>query len=1199
MGFRSSLSLVGLSLFAGALFGQGTTSRVLGVVQDSTGAAIAGAKVQLISEATKATFSAQTSEVGNYVFDAVQSGSYTLTVEAAGFKKYSSRGNTVAIGQPTTVNVSLEIGDLTQQVEVSAAAEIVQTSTSGNFGNLFTGREIRDMPIVGTRGRNPVNLVFLQPGVVSGSNTGGGSHVHGARDRAWNYTLDGIDVNESSSGGSETTPTKMNPDSLAEFRVITSNFTADSGRNSGAQVAMITRSGSNDFHGTLFEFYRTPSINANEWENNLDNIGKRQFVQHIFGGSISGRIIRNKTFFFANGQGLRALETRPVTRTVYTEQARQGVLRYVRGGRNIPAGVSGAAVDSSGNVVPGANIGAYNVASSDPQRIGLDPTIQAAIKATPLPNRFDFGDGLNTAGFIFNAAQKEEQKDVTLKIDHILNVKNTFFGRIYFGGQDSLCDRVNGGQEVFPGAPCLVNTYRKPRNYAFNWRFNPTPRVTNEFVFGLNKFNYNFNMPGSLDKITLNGPVATLAQYYFGNIRQLQTWQFVDNVGYFRGAHAFKFGANLRFQNHQDIRGSVAGLNSNQDVDFSTGVNTVDPATFGIPADINTTYDRPAMQSNINFLLGRVGTTTKAFVSDGGKFAPGLYNFTANYNEYDFYVQDTWKVKKNLTVDLGLRWEPKMAPTNSDGRISRPDRPVTAIGPPSNTLRWVPGKLFNDSWKNFGPSIGFAWDPLGDGKTSIRSNYRIAFDRLNTFVLSSSVYQSMPGAAFGITNNDFGLNGGRLANLPKLQPPSQKPADLTQPAAFSNNSNTVMDPSFKFPTTHQWALSLQREIMKATVFEISYVGRRAYHLIGAYNANQSEIFRNGFVDGFKTVKTGGESPLINNMLRADSRLRAGESGSQMVRRLFSSTLDLNSVAGLASSIAGRIQGGRSVTDLSGAGAFPLIFYPQYSGGLNVIDSNDFSTYHGLVLQIQRRFRNGLSFQGSWTWSKSLDTRSFDPAFTVVASGSGQSASSSPFDMYNRKLNYAVSDFNRTHVIQSNWVYELPFGRGRRWLSHSNAILDRVAGGWEVAGFLQWYTGRPFTVYSGANTFSSVVQSPANCSGCPSSLGSVFDDAKTGLKWYFNDAERGAFSGVEAGKLGNSGRNYFRGDRWFDIDMSFLKRIRLSERMNLELRADATNFTNTPTFGFPTTGITSTTFGRIRSSVSSSSRKVQLGVKFNF
>ena len=194
-----------LILSAPSLFAQATASRVLGAVQDAAGAAVPAAKVQLINEGTRTTFETRTSESGAFVFEAVQPGVFTVSVEAAGFKKLMSTASEVSIGQPATLNVRLEVGGLTQQVEVTATAELVQTSTPGNFGNLITGREIRDMPIVGTRGRNPVNPVFWQPGVVSGAGTGGSSHVHGARDRAWNYTLDGVDVNESSAGGSELT----------------------------------------------------------------------------------------------------------------------------------------------------------------------------------------------------------------------------------------------------------------------------------------------------------------------------------------------------------------------------------------------------------------------------------------------------------------------------------------------------------------------------------------------------------------------------------------------------------------------------------------------------------------------------------------------------------------------------------------------------------------------------------------------------------------------------------------------------------------------------------------------------------------------------------------------------------------------------------------------------------------------------------
>ncbi len=1190
-----------LLLAPGCLLAQGTTSRVLGVVQDPSGAAVPAAAVQLINEGTRAAFAVKTSDSGAYAFEAVQSGSYTVSVEAAGFKKFVSKGNAVAIGQPTTVNVTLEVGAVAEQIEVSGTAEAVQTSTSGNYGNLFTERLIRDLPIVGVRGRNPLVLVLLQPGVVSGANTGGGVHVHGARDRAWNFTLDGIDTNETSAGGSNFSPLRANPDSLAEFRVLTSNPTAEYGRSSGAQVSMITRSGSNEMHGSGFWFYRTPGLNANEWENNLNNLGKRKFIQHIFGGSVAGPLVRNKTFYFANIQRLAANQTGVVNRTVYTADARKGILRYVKGARNRPAGVPGASVDASGNVLAGLSIGTYNVATSDPGRLGLDKTTQGLVADTPPPNNFTGGDGLNTALFTFTALETERQHDVVFKIDHILNQKNTVFARVAFGEQDTNCDSVNGGEPIFPGKPCLVDTKRAPRNLAFNWRWNPVPSVTNELVVGQNKFTFDFFCPaGDLSKISLFGPVTTVSDYSWCNLRTLRTWQVVENLAWFRSSHALKFGANLRFQQHVDERGSIAGENAVQGVNFSTAVNTVDPATFGIPSDVNTSFDLPIFQTHINYLLGRVGATSRGFPSKGDQFIEGVYNFDARFPEYDFYVQDTWKVRKNLTVDLGLRWEMKLSPRTPDGSLKHPDRLMTAGAPPSTAVKWMTGPLYKNTLRNLGPSIGMAWDPTGSGKTSLRINYRAAHDRMSTFGLSSAIFQSLPGTTLAVNNTDYGQGGGRLAGLPRIGPPAVKPGQLAQPAPFSNSAITVMDPDAGTPITHMWGLSVQREIGSRTVLDLSYIGRRAYNLYGAYNVNQAEIFRNGFLEAFKAVKAGGESPLMNSWLRADSRLRAGETGSQMVRRLYAPTLELNSVAALASAIATRLQGGRSVTDLAGAGPFVLIPFPQFSGGATVIDANDFSTYHALEIQVERRFSRGFTYQLSYTLAKSLDTRSFDPIFTRVATGASQSASSTPFDIFNRKLNYARSDFDRKQVVQASWLYEFPFGKGRRWGTDLPGVLDRIASGWQVAGNLYLMDGRPLTIYSGANTFSSVMQSPANCSGCVKGMGRVFDDAASGLKWYFDAAERGRFSTPGPGELGNSGRNMLVGPGSFGINLGVLKRVFLNaEHRYLELRADITNMTNTPTFGFPTATVTSTTFGRLRDNVISGSRKIQLGAKINF
>ncbi len=1183
---------------AALALGQGTTSRVIGVVSDPSGASIPGATVKLINEGTNATFETKTADNGAYFFDAVVSGSYTITVEAPGFRRFTSRRNPVTIGQPTTVNVTMEVGTVTEVVEVSGSAEIVQTSTSGNFGNLFTETTIRDLPIVGVRGRNPLDLVTRQPGVVSGANTGGGVHVNGARDRAWNFTIDGIDANETSAGGSNFAPIRMNPDTLSEFRVLTGNTTAEYGRNSGGQVAMVTKSGTNEIHGTAWWFYRTPRLNANEWENNINNVGKRQYVQNMPGVGIGGPIIKNKLFYYGNLQILRTRESAVVNSTVYTKEAREGIWRYNRAGRNLPAGVAGAVVDEQGNVLPGISIGTYNVITLDPQRLGWDPQTKAIAQAAPLPNNFTLGDGLNTAAYTFTALQFEKQHDVTLRGDYIINSRNTFFARISFGRQDTECDRANGGSPVWPGAPCVVNTKRDPKNYAFNWRTTPTPTTTNELVVGLNQFAFDFNIPtADLTKVSLVAPVANPFVYTFGNARRLKTWQIVDNFSWLRGAHNIKFGVNFRLGSHRDVRGSIGGFNSTQQADFSRVVNVVNAAAFSLPADVNQAFDRVNLERDINFFLGRVGNTNRGFPSTADSYVTGLYDFLARFNEYDFYIQDTWKLSRNFTVDLGLRLEVKPAPSNPDDRIRRPDQYVAAGGPPTNTIKWVPGSLYRNAVNNWGPSVGFAWDPFGTGKTSIRSNYRIAYDRINTFVLSSQVFQNLPGIVLGLQDATYGQNGGRLAGLPELKPPAVSPDSFAQPAAFSNRTITVVDPDFQIPTTHQWSFAIQREVFRNAVVEVNYIGRRAYNLFGAYNANQVEWVRNGMLNALNVVNAGGESQLINQLMSVDSRRTSTETGSQALRRIYSVDLRNNNFAFIAQDLSRRVVGGRGQAEAAGLGPYFFLPYPQFANGMNVIDSNDFSTYHAGQVQFLKRMSGGFEFQMSYTLAKSLDTRSYDPAFTVVATANAQSAGGTPFDIYNRKLNYAPSDFDRKHVVQNYFIWELPFGRGRRFGSSASGFTQRLIGGWQVAGMGTFQSGRPMSVFSGFYTFNNMVHSFADCNGCTPTMGKAEDI--DGIKWFFTPEQRARFTNPAPGWIGNTGRNFFRGPGGWGVDMTVMKRTMVTEGTNLELRADMTNVFNHPIFGFPTATVSSTVFGRIRDGVISSSRKIQLGLKYNF
>lgn len=1196
------------ALWAGAhAHAQGTTSRVAGTVTDTSGAFVPGATVTLTNDATGVSFTTVTNASGAYAFEAVQVGRYTVAVELQGFKRFVSSDNAVTIGEPTTINAALELGQLTEAVEVSASSQVVQTGTSGNLGSTFDQRTIESLPILGGRGRNPLDLVLTQPGVVSGANTGGAVHVNGARDRSWNFTLDGIDTNESSAGGSNFSPLRTNPDALSEFKVLTGNQTAEFGRNSGGQVAMVTRNGTNTLSGTVFYFDRRPEYNANEWENNIAGLEKREFTQYMPGFSVGGPIRRNRTFFFVNNQWLRANQTTEITRTVYTASARQGLWRYSTTGRNQPAGVAGPSVDANGN--PIVSTATYDIAANDPQRLGLDPTIQRLIGMTPLPNNFAHsgGDGLNTAGYTFAAPEEERQMDFVTKIDHTFNSNNSAFFRYSKGYQDTNCDQVNGGEPPFPGQACVVNTKRSPYNWAANWRWNARSNIVNELVFGQNHFTFDFLNPSAdPGQPTFNGPTTagttTLTvpeDFTVGNLRTVDTYQIVDNLSWQKGSHSIRFGTNLRFQTHTDVRGSVGGANVAPLVNFSTGVNAVDPATFGIPSSINTQFDRPTLQSNINFLLGRVGSLSQGFVQTGTGYGPGgtVFNFAADYPEIDVYAQDTWKPRPGLTIDAGLRYEAKLAPRNGDDLIRRPGQSLAVGNAPSDTLRWEQGSLYGNDWNNVAPSVGFAWDPRSDGKSVLRGNYRMAFDRINTFVLSSNIFQSIPGITASVVNTDFGQAGGRLRQgLPALQP-DVSPTDFLQPARVGSGSIRVVDPNFETPITHGWAITYQRQLFRQTLFEIAYVGRRAEHLFGAYNVNQAEFRNNGFLEAFNTVKTGGESALMNQLVGPDTRRNAGETGSQMVRRLFASNLSLNSVAALAAALGTRVQGGRTLPELAGLGSFFFFPYPQFLGGVNVIDSEDYSRYHALELKLERRFGGGYSYLVGYTLSRSKDTRSYDPAFTVVSTGANQSASSTPFNIFDRDLNFALSDFDRTHVFQAQAVWELPFGQGRRFASGVGRMTDLLISGWTLSGQMVSQSGRPMTVYAGTNTVSNIVQTPANCSGCSRDIGSVHDE--DGIVWYFTPEDRAKFSTPDAGEMGNTGRNYFRGPGGYFVNLSLAKRTRVVGNQILEIRADSTNVLNHAIFGFPTLTTTSATFGRIRNAITSGSRKIMLGVKYYF
>lgn len=1231
-----------------------TTSRVAGVVRDASGAIIDGADVTLTNQDTGVSFQMKTTSAGTYVFDAIKPGVYALKVEKSGFKTFESKTNTVTIGQPTAVNVMMQVGTASETVEVTGAAELVQTATSGNIGNLVDTAALNMLPIVTGRGRNTLSLVELEPGVIDsggfnqgGPNVaGGGVHVNGSRDRAWNYTLDGIDINETSAGGSNFSPLRTNPDMLAEFRVITSNFTSEYGRNSGAQVAMVTKSGTNDYHGSAYFFYQTPGLNANDPANKDQGLGRPQFIQKIPGFTFGGPIIKNKTFFFVNFQWLRTLSTNLTTNTVYTQQGRQGLLRFVDQSSPIcatldPCQNGPEVVDSKGNPLPGVNLVNYDVVANDPAGLGLDPTVSNVLDAMPLPNNYTTGDGLNIAGFSWLAAEHEKQLDYTIRVDHTFNQNHSIFVRWSAGHQNTIADTVNLGLPIFPGFPDVVDTYRTPRNLATSWRWMINPRMLNEFTVGLNRFGFNFANPDP--NFQSNPPFNFFAhplcqntpacmqnplQNYVGNARFLTGYQLADNMTYLRGAHAFKWGINFRYQRHIDQRGSIGDLNAALAVNFDPLINAVDPSAFNIPSNINST-DVDNLSGSINDLLGRVGTIQQGIVAkDPSTWAPAGTLLHADFRlpEYDFYAQDTWRIRPNVVLDLGLRWEIKLSPrVTNENNMLRPDPPI-GWGFSSDSLVWKPGELYKDSFKNFGPSIGFAWDPRSNGKTSIRGNFRIAYDRINTFSLSSAVFQGMPGLSTQITDNNFGTSGGRLSELtpstldtifaPYL---SGTPLQLRQPGPFSNNTITVVDPNWRPPQTYMWSFGIQQELPSKLVLELNYIGRKGVHLYGAYDANQAKIRSNGFLDAFKTVAAGGDSPLIDQLMEADPGFPGGGvTGSDWLRNPNNQYFDDFSIGAVAAVAAEMSL--NQLPDLAGLPSTFFYNYPQFSGnfpgtpgGFRVLDSHDFSTYHALQTQIRRSFSNGLTFQASYVWSKSIDTRSFDPTFTTVGTASTPfGGSSTPFDLDHRRWNYAPSDFDRTHVFQSIWVYELPFGHGKRWGHSWNGIVDRALGGWEIGGFGILESGRPTTVFSPSNTrgytLSSIVRTVADCTGCSPDMFQIHRDPDSGYLTYVTPEQVDKFSTPGPGEFSNIGRNFFRLAGYSNLSLSIGKKTRITERQQLEMRLEIQNVTNSVHYDEPGSNrYNNSDFGVVQPLIvsedgrglTSDPRKMQLSVKYTF
>ena len=1282
-------------LLAGLGWSQVSTSRIEGTVVDATSAVVANASVKVTNEDTGVSYDVKTSSTGAYTVPSLTPGPYAVSVTHQGFGTFTSSHNVLSIGVPLVVNVTLKVGAATEVVEVQGTYERIET-TNATVSDVMTPQQVKELPL---NGRNPLNLLSLEPGVTQRTtqSVGSGTHVFGSRDRAHNVTIDGIDANESTVPNPQSNIQRLNPDNVQEFRTVTLDPTAEYGRNSGANVIIGTQPGGNVFHGSVFYFNRNTWFNANEWFNNANGQPRPDLKLNQYGFAVGGPIPKaKKTFFYGSFQNNDIRQTGPISSSfgipsVYTATARSGIFRYVVGTINGFSSNSRNLVDANGNLLPGVPVcsgsvttncvAGYNIFANDPRGIGGDPAVMSLINSEPLPNTFaSVGDGLNTAGFNWNPPTKFTGPHYYVRVDHTFSENDTLFVRYLHNHFDTTeGDFLNARPQVFPGFPPLGEVFRRGRNLAVSYRHTFSPNLVNEFTAGFNRFLFNFTFgesnPNFGDPTKLPPwsdscvfpPVGSFINISAPNCisphtqRAITAPQLVDNLSWAHGAHTIRTGINFRFYYHNDSRGFFGSGILAPVVFFNQSIRS-----GGFQPGNISSADNTALQQTIVEMLGMPAGIQQGFQADFGSNTYNQGRYATVYTrakQYDMYVQDEWHIRPNLVLNAGVRWEINPPPSDAKQTLV-PNLPIDGSQGPV-TFGQGDSWYKNSNLGSLGPRVGIAWSP--DHKTAVRAGYGWLFDTISTFQVTS-ISGKIPGFIQNCVNNlnstgttvtpsagcvaPSGIISGGVENRISQGFPTSVPAPMTTPSAALTPpaqpfnlapSVGAFDPNLKNPSVHEWDLTVQRELPGHFVAEIGYVGKRGTHLYRAYDLNQMGINQSGFLASFMMArqnvlngcKADGTSCPAGVTPQIPTLLLQLVSASFLNSSTSANNLKLNSIGNFAQRID-QLTGASAIT----AKGFPANYFrpnPQFSQ-IFFFDSGGDSYYHGGFIAVRRRFEKGLDFGFTYTLSKSIDDMSVDPVGASTGGGLSTSNSRTPTDVHNFRLDRSRSDFDDRHVIVANMVYELPFGHGKKWGSNWPGFVNHILGGWGTNGIFNYQSGEPYTLYVGNFTTNNTHTSSVLVVG-PMDQGKLqFVNGVQGPVMYNTGSlitnpvdphydcrnvigSQTFFCIPPPGQVG-SGRNLAQGPSFWNLDMGFGKNIKMTERFNMELRAEFFNILNHANFENPRNatvgspaiatssksndnfGLTCCTTAALASSANVNAlgepmRVIQLGVKVNF
>ena len=1159
---------VAAALLVAACFAQTQTARLVGTVHDSTGAVVPNAKITAVNAGTKVATEATSNSSGDYVLPALQPGTYTLSVEVTGFRKAVIEGIELDAATNLSQAITLEVGQISEVVEVAANAVSVQTSDS----QVATSVTISDIETLPQLARTPITLAIFQPGVqinpqANGSSSGADysfAHVNGLRQGSNNNTLDGIDVNDSVAPRIGLSLTANNTDSVEEARVVTDGGKAEYGRSAGAQAQLITRSGTNQYHGNAFDYLRNRDLNANDFFDNGAGVPIPVLIQNNYGGSFGGPIKHNKLFIFGNYQGIRTHAQGVQNTLVPTATAQQGIYEYLSGG----------------------TVQQYNIVTNDPLHKGIDPTVAGLLKLYPAPNNNNCSgaDGLNSSCYIFNFANGSYSDQFTIKADYNVRQNMHIFERTSWQ-RNSAIDSLNGAQNVVPGQ--VPGTQGGKRwGVAGGWDWTITPTTVNEFRYGHQSASTDFNRPerepGPMVSLnTWTTPILTA----FPQGRNSPVDEFTDNLTKVHGHHTFKFGGQVRFTKQYGF--NDAGIYPN--ISLSTANGNVPSSSLG-PTGLTSTQ-LTAFQGMWNDVLGRISSVTETYYSNLTTFqaagTPRVRNFL--FHEYGFFAQDDYKVAHNLTLNIGLRWEFFPVPYEQDQQqgILTPQNVFNTAGMADNITVQPSTKWWGNNWHNFAPRFGFAWDPFGDGKTAIRGGIGIFNDRI-VGAAASSVDGATPAFSQAVTLYPNSTSGSdtRIGTSPPL--PVQPASPALTPAATRQVALDLMNPNLKTGYVAQWNLNIQRQIAKNTILDVGYVANRGIKLFFQTNLDQSYIYNNGFLNAFNQIAGNltnlGAVPVTNPIAAIYGSAAAAVSsiGSSVFSQgqvgTAANTTDVNNYTKYAG---------------SGTSEYYLRHFPQFSTVL--LGNNDGrSAYNSLQVRLQRSF-GALRAAANFTWSKAMDN---DLSAATGGEGNGFAA---PLDSYNEALDRGRSNFDIPKAFTMTSQYTLPIGKGHRFGDTMPRWANTLVGGWDLGSLWIWESGSPFTVSSGRNTGPSTVNTWADYTGSRNVGGVMTSNNGIGPGvYYFTPAEIANFAEPAAGTFGTSGRNTFRGPRFFNLDASLVKRFELMERKFLTFRLEAYNLPNNVDFANPGVnfGGNASAFGKI-SAVVNNPRIVQLALRFDF